>query len=488
MFTKIENFIEYISKKLREHNPDLASRPGSVIHDSFTLPTAAGMSWTSAILKLMETIQFLDKIPSAKNNDDFKLEIAEALEISIDEVDALLSNAIDKIGSNYGLVRKPAQNAFGLAYFYTSSAPAGDLIIPTGTIIENDQKIQYRTTEEVVLLQDLIESYFDPALNAYAVAVPITALESGIASNVSANSLIYMENPIAGFDGVTNKFDISTGYDAETDEEFINRIKETIRGINLETKAGISNLVLNNTAVRNIFVADAQSKYQWRNNGKGGVVDIYISDTLPVIATETLTYNNLEYVFQNQPVLDILSVYDATTTYVEGTDYRFEKDTNIFYKNSAKSSDKLVWLSGGNHPAGEYTVEYVYNDHIKTVQELLTSDEYRPLMGDITEAVLAREGERVDLDIGFRIILHSGFSKTNVVNAAKIAIQSYINSLNFGASVAQSDIINILEDIEGVNYVQTTPLAFNKSGETGIVDVIETLPYQYPRAGVINIQ
>jgi hypothetical protein len=174
----------------------------------------------------------------------------------------------------------------------------------------------------------------------------------------------------AGFAGLTNKYDITNGYAAETDEELVARIKLTRRGSNLETKDGIAALILNNTTVRNIFVADAQSPYQLRNSGKGGVVDIYTTDSIPAAVADVQNYTSTELVLTHQPVIEVTSIRlsDNSITYTEGTDYILVKDTNVLSRNSARSLDKVRWLTTtGTYPGVgvSYTVEYAYNQAVE---------------------------------------------------------------------------------------------------------------------------
>jgi len=490
MLISITSFIQILTNKLKEQNSNITAKPGSVIHDTFVIPTATAMAWTNANTTLAQVLTSLDAILQAQNDEDFKIDLAESLSLSLDTVNELLTNSIDKLAANYGLVRKIAQKAYGIAYFYVSSVPVNDITVSSGVILETSQKVQFETTSEVILQVSSIENLYDPTLNAYVVEVPIRAIEYGPASNVDADSLVYTESPLVDFDGVTNKFAISTGYNLETDAEFIDRIKVTFKGINLETKDGFEALILNNTAVRSIFIADAQSEYQLRNDGNGGVVDIYTADSIPAVVTETLVYNELDHVLIHQPALDILSVIQGATTFTEGVDYKFTVDTNILVAGSTQALNKLEWLVGGTKPTVgvEYTIEYVYNQHISDIDTLVNSDEYRPLMGDITTAVLVREGVRVPIDIGYTIVVYADYSRTDVLNRCAVAIQNYVNSLTFGASIAQSDIINILEDIPGVNYVDTTPLAFNRQDQAEIQSVIYSLAYEYLRTGVITLR
>lgn len=481
MITTVDSLVETISKKIKDRNANIVARRGSVVHDTFVIPAAAALSWNSSLLEFTKAQLALDTILAAKSDTELLLSVAEALTLSVDAALQLLSTSIDRMASNYGLVRKSAQYATGLVHFYTQAAPGSDISVPAGTTVETAQKVQFATTTTVALLQDTISDFYDPSLNAYAISAPVTALLSGPNSNVSASTILYPTGSMpAGFSGVTNKYSVTNGIGAESDEELAARIKITLRGSNLETKAGLAALILNNTTVRSIFIADAQSPYQYRNSGKGGVVDIYTADVIPAAIVENATYTSDTYLLQHQPVIDIISI----PGYSEGVDYTLVTDTNPLTRESYRANTYIQW--SGAHPVGAYTIEYAYNQVIEAIQALVTADAYRPLMGDVTSAVLARAGIKVNIQVSFQVVVHGGYSRAQVLSDATVAVQGYVNSLGFGQALAQSDIIGILETIPGINYVYATPLAFNRIG-SAITNVITAADYEYLRVSELVI-
>lgn len=490
MITGIDDNVSRLVNLLKATNENIKSKRGSVVHDGFILPAAASASWDASLNVFTQGIQALDNILLLKTNYDFQISVAEALGISVTAVLGLLTTAIERYASNFNLQRKQEEKAFGIVYFYTSDAPTEDLIVPSGTTIENAQGIQYITTNTAVLLKDSVASYYDPALRAYSVAVSIEAVLPGVESNVSANQLVYAVGTLpTGFVGVDNKYAIDNGHDVETDETLVDRVKTTLRGLSTQTSNGIKALVLNNTTARSIFIADAQSPLQIRNNGKGGVVDIYTIDTLPTQIEEEHT-NVVEQVLAKQPVIDIISVTgpfdgDPDHVFIEGDDYTLVKDSNILSKNSIKALDKIVW--SGDVPTGAYKVDYAFNQMLHTIQDLVTSDDNKPLMGDISSAVLTREGTKVLVEISYPILVYGTYSKDVVIRQATTNVQAMVNRLGFGESLYQSDIIQALENTEGVQSVTTVADRFNRVGIVGTADPITVSSYEYIRAGTIVI-
>jgi hypothetical protein len=497
MITSVDDIVARLVLIVKDNNKAVVAKRGSVVHDAFMLPAASALSWDASLQAFSQGIQSLDQILILETDTNFQVSVAEALGISVDSVVGLLSATIDRKAQDNKLTRKPPTKAFNTAYFYTNTAPTEDLTVPSGTLIESPTGVQFITTASAVVLQSQLASYYDPSLLAYSVAVPIEAILAGPGSNVSAGQLIYPVGTLPnGFSGVTNKYVIDNGHDTETDAEFVDRIKTTQAGTSLQTAMGMRALILNNTAVRSVFIADASSPYQIRNNGKGGVVDIYTIDSLPTLVTDNWDIASSDQYFKHQPVIDVVSVIgvyndgihpvELEHDFIEGTDYFFVKDTNPLTMNSVKAFDKITW-PGAIRPTGAYRVTYAYNQALETIQALVTDDRYRPLMGDIVNSVLAREGTLVPLEISYQIVpLGGAYSPDAVKQQAAANVMAFINGLGFGVSLSQSDIINVIENTPGVNSVNTVPVKFNRVGGV-IAETITVKAFEYLRAQTIVI-
>ena len=480
--TNVDDIVNRLVKVIKAYSTSAQPKPSSVIHDAFVLPAATAMAWDVTLLTYTQAIQSLSKILTLEADSDFLLALAEALSISQDSALSLLSLAIERIGANYGITRKAATAAYGTVWFYTTTAPSSDQTIST-TTVSAATGISFSSSDTVVLPSDGVADYYDPALSAYAVPAAVTCTTTGTGGRVAAESLTIASGLPSGF-SVTNKYAIETGNDLETDSELVDRIQTAIRGISRQTADGIKTVITSKLDVREVKIADAQSAYQLRNNGRGGVVDIYIADVLPVQVTQTMTASGT-VIFENQPVMDISSVVSGSTTYVKGTDYTLVADTNVLTKDSVRSTDYIHWLT--TKPTADYTVAYIYNEMLTSVQDLVTSDTYRPLMGDVKTAILTRQGTRVDIEIGFNVTTYAKYSRSTVLTSATLAVQKYVAGLGFGDSLAQSDIIAVIEAVSGVNYVTTTPLAFNIVGGD-IEDPITVGTYEYLRASSITLE
>jgi len=90
------------------------------------------------------------------------------------------------------------------------------------------------------------------------------------------------------------------------------------------------------------------------------------------------------------------------------------------------------------------------------------------------------------VEISYQIVVLGGYSRSQVAAEATNNIQAYVNALGFGDSLAQSDIINVIENTRGVNYVNSTPLAFNITGQA-IAQVLSARDFEYLRTAEITI-
>ena len=489
MITGLDDLVERLVNIVKDTNSNITPKVGSVVHDGFILPAATALSWDSALQAFSQGIQSLDQILILETDTDFQVAVAEALGLSVDAVVGLLSAAIDRRGQDYGLTRKPPSKAYGIEYFYTTTPPTEDLVVPSGSAIQNAQGVQFTVTTSAVLVQADIAAYYDPALLAYSIAVPVEANIAGPGSNVAVDSLIYPVGSLPnGFDGCTNKYAIENGHNEETDAEFVDRIKLTLAGTNLQTANGMKALILNQTNIRSVFIADASSPYQIRNNGKGGVVDIYTIDNLPTRQVDSWSTAASDQYFVHQPVIDVISVKGVYGTGLEHDfvpgDYTFVQDTNPLTMRSVRALDKIIW--GTTRPTGPYKVTYAYNQALETIQNLITQAEYRPLMGDVSTAVLSREGLESPIEIAYRVVVYGNYSRNEVTRQATANVLAYVNNLGFGSSLAQSDIINVIENTPGIQSVSVTPVKFNKVGGP-ITDPLSVRAFEYLRAQTITI-
>jgi uncharacterized phage protein gp47/JayE len=125
---------------------------------------------------------------------------------------------LDLRAAEYGLARKPAVKATGEVVF--TGTPG--TVIPSGTTIstvasEAAPAVFFVTTAEAVIG------------SGGTVTADIEAVEPGTKSNVAANTIKLLVNPVTGVTAVTNPAPTSGGLDEENDESLRARLLELVR-------------------------------------------------------------------------------------------------------------------------------------------------------------------------------------------------------------------------------------------------------------------
>lgn len=491
ILTNVTNQVSSLSALITAANSNVVVAPGSVFNDTFILPAAASNAWSYTLAAYNQMMYSLDLLEAAISDTDLIASLAEALNISTNQASAMITATIERFGNNFGVTRKAATAATGFVQIYTTTLPEADLPVSAGLGVETLNGLKFTTDATVTLPAADAASYWIASLGGYAISVKVTATFLGTTGNVLANSITIFSNGSGpGWTGgayVTNLSDFTMGKDVESDSDLIVRIRTTIQGISNQTSAGMKALILNNLPLTDVLVADASSEYQIRNDGNGGVVDIYTYDVYPVVITETLT--NIDPVFSKQPVLSILSA-TSNGTAIDSSNYTLLKEQDDRYSQSTQAHDSIGWLptSGFDIPSS-FEVSYIYNAIPSQIEDVLV--DYKPLMGDIEYNVMGRMGEEILANINFQVTINSTNAttvKTNIVTN----IQSYISDLGFGDELAASEVISIIQNTSGVVSVNTSPISFCVyNQETGTYgpnkEIITCIGNQYVRAQQIVI-
>lgn len=459
---------------------DVNANPGSVISDLFLTPVAVESTRAKLLASLVSYLQSIDGILFLQTDTDTRTQIIEALDTSDSAFDSLLKAALDHQGANVLVDRRPAQKATGIVSITRNSAitiPEQTLTVPAGTIISTSlSRIQYRVTKDTPYIQ----TFFDNELGFYTLVVPVEAVLAGTSGNAAADTITVLETSVPGFTGVTNKLAIANGLDEESDVDYADRIKTKISANNKGSEDGYKSLILDNIfTISNVSVIQAGDPEMTRDRGMGGKVDIYLREQL--LATTTETYGYTGEIFRslaNVPVQSVISVIgdsggDPSHVFVEGVDWSFIPDSNIITKHSSRANDRIQWLGATIPNIGSgtpnYTVTLVYDSNVQLAQNLIDTPEESILNAD----VLVKEAEQVLIDISFTFFTKTGFSKSILTPTVQQAIESFVDGLKIDQSLFQSDIIKIVENIDGVRNVSLPFVVFNKTGDLTLVDEVK---------------
>ena len=168
---------------------------------------------------------------------------------------------LDYHGKQRGLTRKSATKASGSVYMGSIEASQSSIIIPKGTIISTsgENPVLFKTNTDAALLA-----------GQERVLVGCTAVEGGSRGNVKIKAINVIVTPVSGISVVTNLTVFSGGTDVESDEEFRQRIEESIINVsNGANEAYYRKLALSVEGVEGVGIIP-------KNRGVG-TVDIFIN-------------------------------------------------------------------------------------------------------------------------------------------------------------------------------------------------------------------
>lgn len=267
-----DEVMQQIINNIKDVIPQADTKAGTFIRDVFIDPNADEIS---ALYSEMKQVEYSQSILTATGD------------------------ALDNLAANYFITRKDAKPSVGELWFYIDYERALTqpyIKIPKGTIVTtrptlNDVTVRVQTIEEV---NKTIDEIKNSVANGTAPFIKCLAesIETGTEMNVKAGKLTQQINNFSEYVlSVENPYDFYNGYDGETDNELLQRIKIALSGANIGTKDGYLSYLLRQDGVEDVRVIDAgytpqkgQDNIMVRDNKIGGKVDIYVKG-------ETVTEN-----------------------------------------------------------------------------------------------------------------------------------------------------------------------------------------------------
>ncbi len=430
-------------------------------------------------------------------------QVAEILEVNYDDLESirkshsinyaseLSDSQVDDLAANWNLTRLVATAASGQVTFTKYSQPSTTIRIGnadgSGGVVVSTQRntdgsyYSFITTETVYLTPTTIPN---STTGYYEVTAAVSASVTGTASNVAAGTISVFSG-VSNVDAVNNQYALSGGTDIETSTALILRIQTASQSRLLGTRPGYISLISEISGVEDVEVVTPNSSERIRS-AYGNEVDIIILGDDIANTSETLTYSGASNIYiANTPVSSITQVAGTTIIYTEGIDYEVVLDSTSETRNSNEALDKIVWLTGGSAPSlsSSYTVTYSYNRLVTTVQDELDSDENNLVTSD----VLIRQGVEVLVDVELTAGIYSGTNSSYAETQIVDALTDYINSLELGDPLQQSDIVFYLRD--NLSFIDNITVPFTKlarSGGSGAADLTAT-KLEYFRPGALTV-
>lgn len=438
MARSTEQMISNILSKLSVLQPTLAQEQGEIIYD---LATAIATEFQDVIAEntILENLLFL------QNPDD------------IPEAD------LDLYAGRYDITRLAATPATSTVLFYSSTVftiSGGSQVRTNST--DTTTAIGYSTTNTTP-----VTAAYNPDTGRYEARIPVVCSSSGTIGNVGANTIVVISFSAQGV-SVTNETSITNGTDRETNTELLNRIKLFYSGNVLGTLDGYTRVFSQNDEVAQAYVVGPNSQYAERG---AGAIDIYIDGEITESFSQEVpaaSPGEVEVLLNKTPALSITNISGYSST-----DYELVKDETTAYRFSVNAKDKLRWLI--TPPTTSYTIEGTYNKLISDLQEQEIADETHILTNDVLFKAVTAEL----INIEFTVYKLAGYSASVIESSLKTAIDNYIATAKVGKNIRQSDIVAIIESVEGVDYVTIPLQRLSLRSNTGVSDLILTSPFKY---------
>jgi len=401
---------------------------------------------------------------------------------------------VEKLGTNFQVVRKGPTKATGVVTFYSFNQPVSSITIPRGTTLSSKAGAgspaqQYVTTQDV-LLSSL---NFNADNGRYEVDAMIRASSAGLSANVPPGAISAIINPIAGVDGVYNYNAIANGLNFEPLPQFRARLKASLLGNNIGTVNGYYDAVIQDPDVIDVSVSALGIGTILISRNTPGAVDVYIRGLVSTQFTETYAVPSIlrEFIVTKQP-LDILAkstfslIGSVTGILVEGTHYTVVQDTGNL-AGSVNASDKFVFTNLVT--TGEIiTVIYSYNALVETKQNYMEDNSRKVLGADLL--IKAAKPRKINIECTIRVL--SGYTSSIIVTAVSNALAAALNTYTIGEEVQQSDLLAVIVNTTGVDDVVIPFQTFEENSSTGNLTQnslknIEIPADSYATAGTITV-
>jgi len=330
---------------------------------------------------------------------------------------------------------------------------------------------------------------YDATLQRFIASIPVESMNIGTDTIAAPNQVTLLKTVIVGIDGVTNPASIIGGRNIESDLALADRIKSSLSANNIGTKSGYKNLVLAVPEVKDALIVGAADPFMVRDQGDGGSVDIYVTDPIPYIVSEQMTADNTVFIGGTtyrftpgrQPIInDIAAVIFPLSLTV--TAASITKDVGPF-AGSSQAVD-FVFFDATPAPFGEF-IQYQTNNLVLQIQTYMNDDARKILGSD----VLVKEAVISLVNITMTVKLLPGFanSRSIVRDRIEAAVAQFVASLNIGVNLEQSDIVNLVVDVPGVDRVNLPIDIFDKSPNLGQQNVIAAVANEVLRLNNVDV-
>lgn len=274
--------------------------------------------------------------------------------------DAATDEEVQNALANYGSSPGSGTRSRHIQYFMRFTRPSEDITISSGTLVSNsDGSLSYSVVNSGTIKATSADAFYNSARGAFEIGLLVEATGTGTAYELPKGRVNTVLTPLIGIDTTENRAKSTGGLDKESKTSQSNRLKNSLKGINLGAPGGIKNQILNAFPEEVFDVAVVQPfEKEFQRLVEGPALDVYMIGTHaePESQTTTGITGQTAVTLLSVPVLSVSSVLinGVSSTFTLVPDMTMETGLSL------RSTDVVV-LPIALLAGDIVTVEYLYN-------------------------------------------------------------------------------------------------------------------------------
>jgi len=205
-----------------------------------------------------------------------------------------------------------------------------------------------------------------------------------------------------------------------------------------------------------------------RSNGASDYIHIKFADGKPsgdlvhIVDEDLVLVSTTSHALKNQGVDTsgiVIKSADSLTIYMLNIDYKVSEDgVNTFISRVSSGIIEDGELVKVSYTHGEnLTLVYTANSVIRDVAEVYKTQKH------LTADVVAKEVQQTHFDMMATIVLRRNADQSKVDARIKTLLSRYVENMQIGHSIYQSDVIGVIELVDGVSHVVMPLLSMHRT-------------------------
>lgn len=236
----------YIETSVLEYEPDMDVSKNSTFDDLFIKPMVASL------------LPFINQI----NKLEFKSNMANRQFLTDEELDEVGEN-------NYFTERKMGDYATAVLTLYFSNIPSENypITISAGTVFYTENGVEFQTRGVITITREALSKNYNSSNFSYEYDIDVYAVNKGTDYNVTAGEISSCRNFISNYYiGCSNKNEASGGTEAETNDEYWERIQKIFTSRQFGTNEGYKAFIREVLPdIDDIYIAGYKNPYMQRD-------------------------------------------------------------------------------------------------------------------------------------------------------------------------------------------------------------------------------